>query len=341
MPCVLLLLNTEPNFQTRKTVDLIRREIGSNFQLTVRSLGRGGDFRSVADAALHLRTEPFDLVHAWGIPGVNVAALVSAKPILFSATKFPSRKSINWIGFISRYRNVHFVASSNSEMNFAIRHGLASSQCHFIPPAAESKYPSYSRNDELRTKLGFSPEDFVLIAPGESTLDSAHSEAVWATGILNVLDPRYHLLLWGRGDHAASAARLADRLRQSSMIKVGASILGRDCEFEDLLPAADACLITSTDPSPSLVIATCMKSGPAIVSIANPTTREMLSDNQTALLVEERSPRLIAQRVLDLRDNPTSAQTLKVVASTEAEQKFNEQATITHFRQLYSQFTPN
>jgi len=72
---------------------------------------------------------------------------------------------------------------------------------------------------------------------------AAHEEAVWACGILNVLDRRYKLLLWGRGPSVRNRGRLGQRLHQRDMVKLVEPLVGHEMEFEELLPAADACLL--------------------------------------------------------------------------------------------------
>src|SRR5439155_21530922 len=158
---------------------------------------------------------------------------------------------------------------------------------------------------------------------GESTRGAAHEEAVWACGILNVLDPRYKLLVWGRGERARKAARLGERLHQPHMVKLAEPLLRRELEFEQLLPATDACLVTAKGPVATLPIAICMAAGLPIISTVTYTVAELLEDRHTAVMVPRPAARLLARRLLDLKDDAAAQWSISDMARTEAYEYFS------------------
>ncbi|HSV15419.1 MAG TPA: glycosyltransferase, partial [Tepidisphaeraceae bacterium] len=155
--------------------------------------------------------------------------------------------------------------------------------------------------------------------------------------ILNVLDERYKLLIWGRGDRAANAARLGVRLHQPDMVKLAEPLLGRAIEFEQLLPATDACIVTARAPVATLPIAICMAAGLPIVSTVTYTAAELLEDRHTALMVPKPSPQLLAQRVLDLRGDSALQWSIADMARTEAYEFFSLTRMMNQYRAVYHQ----
>src|SRR5207248_2274587 len=89
-------------------------------------------------------------------------------------------------------------------------------------------------------------------------------------------------------------------------------------EFEALLPAADTVLVTARGPVATLPIAICMAAALPIVSTVTYTVAELLEDRHTSLMVPQPTPRLLAQRVLDLRADPSLQWSIADMARTEA-----------------------
>jgi glycosyltransferase involved in cell wall biosynthesis len=335
---VLHLLGVDTEFQTRRTHQSVCRDGGGDFQFDTCTIGRGGDFRNFPAAVAGIRKRSFDLIHAWGTAGLAAAVMAGGKRILFNPQKFAGPRTLRWVSAAMNYRNVQMLCSTATQQRLAVERGIPLQRCHVIRPGVEFFRIKRRRDDALRSSLGLAPDDFVLLAPGESTRASAHEEAVWACGILNVLDRRYKLLIWGQGERAAAAAKLGHRLRQSDMVKIVEPLLGRSVEFEELLSAADACLITAKAPTATLPIAICMAAALPIVSTATYTVAELLEDRHTALMVPRSSPRLIAQRVLDLRADSNLQWSIADMARTEAYEFFSLTRMLDQYRTMYRQF---
>ena len=334
MPSVLLLRTNDSHFPTGKTIENLRELLGAEFEFKIRSIGPGGDFRDPATAIFQLRRSQNNVIHAFGIAALMVAVASRAGRVIFSPTDPIPMGRLRLLRSVI-HRAQTFVCDSNYQRRVALAGGIDGSICKVVRPAIAVKQ-NRNRDESLRGSLGFGPDDFVLLAPGESTRAASHAEAVWATGILNVLDDRYKLLLWGRGPHAKSSAQLAYRLKQGSMVKVAKEVLGKLVEPETLFAAADACLITASGLTPPLMLGECMASAVPIISTNTPITAELLRDGKNALLVSDRSPRLLARRVLDLRQNTSLAASVASHAQHHAESLFSPTTFATRFREFYS-----
>jgi hypothetical protein len=155
--------------------------------------------------------------------------------------------------------------------------------------------------------------------------------------IAHFLDARCKLLMWGRGARAAAAAQRAERLTATRLLGVAEPALGRSLEFEELLAAADSALITARGPVATLPIAVCMAAALPIVSTVTYTVAELLEDRHTALMVPRPAPRLIAHKLLDLRDDSNTQWSIADMARTEAFEYFSLTRFLDQFRAAYGQ----
>jgi glycosyltransferase involved in cell wall biosynthesis len=119
------------------------------------------------------------------------------------------------------------------------------------------------------------------------------------------------------------------------MVKVAETSHTGPVPFEELLPAADVCLVTASGAAPTLPIATAMAAGVPIISTVTYMLAELLEDRHTALMVPRRSPRALAQRVLDLRQDPALRAKLIDTARAEAYEHFSMTRMLDEYRRLF------
>jgi hypothetical protein len=301
-------------------------------------IGRGGYYRNAGRAALALRFGRgtlFDIVHAWCVPSV-IAACGSPSPIVFSPSQ-PPTLAPRWLRMAMVYRNGTVIANTDAMKRALIGRGIPAFRCNLIPPAADVTRISSGQRHAIREMLGICDDDHVLLAPGESTRSAGHLLALHTTSILHVLDEKYRLLLWGRGNCASAVARLAGRLRQPRLLIAAEQKLRRHIPFEELLAAADVALVTSTALAPSLPIVQCLAAGLPIVAAENDATRELLGASQTAVIVTQPAPRLLAKATLDLIEDPARAAEMANVALDDAARRFDPGHATTSFFSLYRQ----
>jgi glycosyltransferase involved in cell wall biosynthesis len=335
MTKVLHLLGSSADEQTRQIHQMLVDGLGPEFSCLTRVVGPGGDLRNLPAAVLKLRHQPADLTHAWGIQALVGVVLAGHSRVLFSPDQFAGPRSLRWIRSLMDRGNVTFISPTFTQQRLAIAHGIDPQRCKVVQPGVD--FGRIRRRDpQLRAALGLCDTDFVLIAPGESSRQTAHDQAVWACGILHVIDPSYKLLIWGRGPRAKQVAELAERLHQPNLVKV-AEMPGREpMRFEDVLPAADVCLVTAGGAAPTLPIATAMAAGVPIVSTVTYMLAELLEDRHTALMVPRRSPRALVQRVLDLREDPALRAKLIDTARAEAYEHFSMTRMLDEYRRIYA-----
>lgn len=326
------LLGPDPDFQTRRGVEALARSVGPGFDVTTKT---GAGLVSETLRTRRGRDDTPDVVHAWGGRALAAAVVRGRGRIVFSPTRFPTPRSIRWLRAAMGYRDVQVVCSTATQRRVLVENGVPLDRCHLIRPGVDFARVRRRRDPALRARLGFTDADHVLLAPGESTRAAAHGDAVWAAAIAHYLDPRYKLLLWGRGERAGAAVRRGMSVAGLNLLSAAEPRLGSSVDFESLLPAADSVLVTACGPVATLPIAVCMAAGLPIVSTVTYTVAELLEDRHTALMVPRHEPRLMARRLFDLRADSGLQWSISDVARTEAYEYFSLTRFLDQWRGVY------
>ncbi|HYE17187.1 MAG TPA: glycosyltransferase [Tepidisphaeraceae bacterium] len=336
MARILLLHDSEPDYQTARAAGAVAARPGA-FGVETRTIGKGGTHGSTVAAAWRLRgvVREFDLVHALGGRSLAAAALAGFGRVVHSLAAFPTRRQVRWLRAIANYRDLRVVCPTSTMHRALVTAGLAENRCHLVRPGVDFSRVRARRDAALRAALGFAESDYVLLAPGETTRASGHDQAAWTASILHVLDPKLRLLLWGRGPQAGAVATFGDKARQPGLMTFAERRLGRRVEFEELLGVADMAVVAATGPVATLPIATCMAAGLPIAATVTPTVAELLEDRHTALMTQPGVPRLLARRILDLRDDAQLRWKLTDAARTEAYEFYPQTKFVEEMRRVY------
>jgi glycosyltransferase involved in cell wall biosynthesis len=336
MPSLLHLISTDADTQTRAILEAITTRLAAGFDQTTHTIGPGGDCRHLPAVVSATKKLGPDVVYAWGTTAALAAVITKAKRIVYSPDRPIGPSRLRWVRAIASGRNITAVWPTQTQARLATAAGLHPARSFVIRPGADFNAIG-PRDGSLRKTFGWAEDDFVLLAPGESTPQSGHDMAVWTCGILNVLSPKFKMLTWGRGDGVPKIASLCRRLRQSEMTRAAQTELARLVRFEEILPAADAVLITAAGIVPTLPIAQAMAAGLPIVTTVTGTVAELVRDNHSALVVPKRSPRALSRKVLDLQADNTLRWNLSGNARADAYERLSITQMIRQYRTLLTQ----
>ncbi len=341
MPRVLHLLGPSPDAQTLRLHETLAARLGPEYPATTRTIGPGRDHRHPVAAAAALRRDTADLTVAWGLPALAAAVMAGRhRPLVFAPDRYLGPRPLGWVRtLLDLAPAAHMVCPTDAQRRAAVLRGIPPARCHVVRPGADfgrvQRSPDVRRT--LRAQLGLSDADYVLFAPGESTRVAAHERAVWTCGILHILDPTYKVLIQGRGPRTAAAAHLAAKLKQSGMFAAAEPRLGRPVATEDLLAAADACLLAPAGVVPTLPVVSAMAAGVPFVTPATYVMAELLEDRHTALMTPTDAPKQLARRVMDLRADPARSARLADAARAEAYQLHPQSKMLDRYRRLFRQ----
>jgi len=324
---VLHLVGRPPDFQTARAIDGLST---ASDPAPVR-IGPGGRWRHPLTAAWALRSAAADaqVVHCWDDRALTAAVVAGVPRVVFSPQNWPTRQTIGWVRAAISYRNLHVACPTATMHRYYGERGVPLDRLHLVRPGVDFSRVRRRRDPDLRSRLGIADDDFVLLVPGESIGPADHALAVWAGTILACLDPRYRVLLVGRGPRAAAAMALGPKMGQHRLVIDAGAKLGPRTAFEALTAAADAALVSANGggvapaaphrpAAPTLPVAYCMAAALPIVSVVTPTLAELLEDRHTSVMVTEPKARLLAAKVLALRDDPALARQIADTAAAEA-----------------------
>jgi glycosyltransferase involved in cell wall biosynthesis len=337
MTRALHLIDADANYELATTHAQLARSLGDAF--TVHTERVQENIASFMTTTLELRRNPeeqFDVIHAFGPYSLGVALFFGSK-VIYTPSEFPGRPMIGWLRAAMNYRNLHVVCPTELMRRWIVQRGVPIERCHLIRPGVDFAKVKTKKDYDLRKVFGFTPEDYVVLPGGETTHRAFHLYAVQATTILHWLDPKYKSLLWGRGPLTSSRAAFGKKLNLKGYLSVAQQRMGRPMGFEELLPAVDLVLFVAHDPVPTLPIATTMAAGVPIVSVAQKPMCEILEDRHNSLLAKTAHPRLVAKRILELRDDPGQQWKNTDMAKTEAFELFSQTRLIEQYRAVYDQ----
>ncbi len=161
---------------------------------------------------------------------------------------------------------------------------------------------------DARARLELTESEKLLVVPGRMVRGGGHRTALWARGMLCLIDPDIHIALPVGGPMLTHVRHFA---RHSSID--GRGLLPESClPLEDMLQAADVAVIIPS-VSTAVSIPTLLDAGLAglpIVAGDLPEVRSLYSDGQDALLVEPGSARAAAAAILRILDEPQLGRSL-------------------------------
>jgi glycosyltransferase involved in cell wall biosynthesis len=333
---VLHLLSEDADFESRQASRQLAEGLGAEFE-TVASKTTGSGPAAALRAVRQLRAHRgrFELLHAWGSSALTAAAMAWGGPIIYSPPPALTDRALRWLRSAMSYRTVYVVCAGANQHRRCLGHGISADRCALIRPGVDFARLRRRRDDSLRRRLRLASEDFVLLLVGESTRGASHLKGIWTAGILHVMDPAYKVIIWGRGPMAQTLRRHGLRMGAPTALRFATDELGPDCDFDDLLPAADMVLVPAEGAVSTLPIAWAMGAGLPIVATASPVVSELLEDHHTALMTSHAVPRQIARRVLELREDASLQWSLADRARAEAYDFFPQSQFLKEYRQLY------
>ena len=340
MPRVLHLLSLAADAQTRRVQATLADRLGTEFPGDTRTLGPGGDHRHAAGAAAAVRQSDADVVVAWGTPALLAAAMAGRqRPVLFAPDHYLGPKPLRWVRTLLDWAGGHMVCPTDAQRRAAVTRGVPDDRCHVVRPGVDfgRVRQAVANRQQLRAELGLTDDDRVLVAPGESSWAAGHERAVWTCGILHILDPRYKIVIQGRGVRAAAAVHLAGKLKQAGMMVNAEARLRRPIPADDLVAVADAAVLAPTGVVPTLPILSAMAAGVPCVSVVTYATSELLEDRHTALMVGTDAPKPFGRRIMDVAADPALAAQVADAARAEAYELHTQSRMVDRYRRVLRQ----
>ena len=172
-----------------------------------------------------------------------------------------------------------------------------------------------------RSALGLAdlrPDDPLLLCPAALVGHKDHATLIAAMPDVLAVHPRARLLLAGEGE---LRPRIEEQARALG-VDAHVHLLGRRDDVPALLRTADLFVLSSKMEGLGSAIVEAMFAGLPVVACAAGGIPEVVADGETGLLAPPGDPGALARRIVQLLDDPESAQRLAVAAKARAHERF-------------------
>lgn len=336
MKRLVLLTQPEPDLQTRCATEQLRASLSGEYECIQRPVAPRtllqtlGRFARAASAC-----RDADLVHAWGLAALKVATFGAKCPILYTPLAEDGPQAARWLLSAQQKRTIRLACLSSADHKFMVENGVPEAHCHLLRPGVKLAKQT-DRDTDLRRKLGLNDTDVAVLAMDQSLPHANHRLGLHATSILHFMNHRFRFLILGKGPELADVERLHDTWQVSCLVNA-TRILGDEVPFEQLIRAADLGLVTSGERASLQPLLSCMAGGLPLVAPANYAVSEILEDHHTALLFAKPTPRMIAQKILQMSEETELARKLADQARAEAYELFSPSQFTAEMRKVYAE----
>ena len=243
---------------------------------------------------------------AMGLPTVVVSSLVST-PYAAVRLKDPkiNIRKLRVVQMIdawsSRNLTTHFHAVSNSAKAAAINDlGLSPERITVVERGRDTArlgQPSPQRREQARLRLGLQPDDQMIVNVGRQDYPKGQKYLLEAMAKLVEKQSKTTLFIVGRsGQVSPDLEKLKEQLHLNGQVR----FLGHREDIPEILAAADLFVFPSLFEGLPGAVIEAMALGLPIVASDIPPVREVVEENQNAILVAPASPSELAKAIATL-----------------------------------------
>jgi glycosyltransferase involved in cell wall biosynthesis len=228
-----------------------------------------------------------DVVHAWESPanGYGLAAALGGGTGRFVAGyrgTTPSRNALCLrIDRAIGRRSAGVIVNSTGVKDFYVRNGLPEEKFQVISSAVELPPPPRFTRRQILDELGLPPGSRLIGFVGRLAPHQRVKDAIWAADLLKVVRKDVHLLIFGDGPHRDRLRMFRDQVQIADHVH----LLGFRSDAQRFYPHFDLLWSTGASEGQSNAILEAMATGVPVVASDIPGTRDMLTPNETGLLV--------------------------------------------------------
>lgn len=259
-----------------------------------------------------LRTEAFDVVHAWRLPALRAMASVRV---------------------VSGHRGKLVVSEPRRGGRWTLLDRLLPARADRIAPEDAPRAVPRIEPAPWPRRLRLPPDARVIVGLGDFTRERGFRDAAWAFDVLSFVYPELHLVLIGEGPERA---RVLDFVRSIKGAEQRVHFLPEREPGPGLLHHAVAVWIPSRRPCGEQVAAEAQAIGVPVVATRWPGMERILDDGRAGALVPPGDPVALAMATRPILDDPARGAELVAAGRKLATGRTPATAAV-FWRQLYSQ----
>ena len=284
----------------------------------------GHDAAAGPGLARRLRDDPCDVIHAWG-PGAADALAVAQgagpiPPVCLSIHEpAHARLTARTLGMLRDGMPAVLACPSPELKRTLVEAGADPRRCALVRPGVVPPARRPGRRG------------LTLAALSSAADGGGHVNAIWATALLRELYGWARIVLRTDGVRSPGEARFADSLPDRRIVEFA----GAGAEFGGLLADADFAIFSASHAICPTPVAWAMSAGVPVIATPRADVRSWIRHEETGLLVDPPSPRLLAQAVVRLREDPSLRAELVDNARRQATRLFQPAAAAARLAGLY------
>ncbi|HEX6750636.1 MAG TPA: glycosyltransferase [Longimicrobium sp.] len=291
-----------------------------------------------------VRAERVDVIHGHYLGPAVTASIVGA------VTGTPAVATLHGAGDLSverhralkaallnrGLRRVVFVSEALRRQVLA-QGGLRAGLTEVIPNGIDPTRFTPRRDPSLRRELGIGDDAFVIAAVGNVREAKGYDVLLRAAALLRDRVPDLRVVIAGE----AKGALYDDLLARRSELGIGERVTfaGFREDVAGVLAASDAFALTSRSEGFSLSTVQAMAMGLPVVATRCGGPEELMDDGATGLLVENGSPRAVADALARVHGDAALRARLGAAAARAACERFSVDAQVRAYERLYHAVT--
>jgi len=278
-----------------------------------------------------------DLVHTWLFAANAYTRIALGKqprcPVVVSERCVDSWKSA-WQLRIDRWlapRTACLIGNSASVIEFYQQHGLPAEQLRVIPNGVAAETGAGMTHVEACEQLGLPPESFLAGYVGRLAPQKRVQDLVWAVETLRQIRPQFHLVVIGDGPERERLESFADAIGCPKNVH----FLGHREDAAAWMTGFDAVGLASGFEGMSNSLMEAMGAGKPVVVSDIPANRELVTHEQTGLLVKLGDGVGFMQSFRRLMDEPDLGPRIGAAAQSQMREQFSVGKMIERHIELY------
>lgn len=210
---------------------------------------------------------------------------------------------------------------------------------YFVVPGAEAKdILTVSASKEiLRNKLGFSPDDFIIIIVGRLIERKGHKYLLEAFAELSFRYPKMKLLIVGSGGGTDGKSCEEELKKMAIRLNIANKtfFMGKVDSAQEYIKMSNVLVLPSWKESLGLIILEAMYLGTPVIGSNDAGIPEIIEDGVNGYLVKVKDSKSIEEAILKVINEPEKTKRMAKNARKKFDKRFSEKSFIEKYERTY------
>ncbi|MCK4660733.1 MAG: glycosyltransferase [Phycisphaerae bacterium] len=281
-----------------------------------------------------------DLVHAWGMHAISTSLSIGHNSFPIIASVFDPAATDRYSRSYRvkpQVRRLVFACATELVRRYLVEKGVSPEDTVLIRPGVNFSTLNRAKKSNLRSRLGLSSRDVVLLTDYPATRQGGQFCAFWATAVRSFLDTGIKLMLPGDSRETERIRRLACAVGQTAVLVLP----GDQYRQEKLIAIADCLLIPAVTGVSVTAIAWAMGAGIPVIASAGRATAELLRHHHNGFLIKPEETKRLAIRFAEAVGQRREWNNLTETARSQAYEVFSLHRCIEQTQNVYENLLAN